>query len=113
MVSETSAMPRGLRPSVPLKITSAISLPRSALADCSPSTQRTASDTFDLPHPLGPTMAVTPGWKLREVLSAKDLKPRTVRFFRYMSLRELKIKTDLRVKSKPLYPVATPLSRHN
>ena len=53
--------PSGLRPSVPLKITSAISPPRKALADCSPSTQRIASDTFDLPHPLGPTMAVTPG----------------------------------------------------
>src|SRR6478736_5960993 len=84
MVSETSAMPMGLRPSVPLKITSAISPPRSALADCSPSTQRIASETFDLPHPLGPTMAVTPGWKFKAVLSAKDLNPRTVRFFKYM-----------------------------
>ena len=54
-------MPIGLRPSVPLKITSAISPPRSALADCSPSTQRMASETLDLPQPLGPTMAVTPG----------------------------------------------------
>ena len=61
MVSETSAMPSGLRPSVPLKITSAISPPRNALADCSPRTQRMASETFDLPQPLGPTMAVTPG----------------------------------------------------
>src|SRR5436190_12622055 len=77
-------MPSGLRPSVPLKITSAISPPRKALADCSPSTQRIASDTFDLPHPLGPTMAVTPGRKLSEVLSANDLKPRTVKFLRYM-----------------------------
>src|SRR4051794_15353802 len=81
---DTSAMPTGLRPSVPLKITSAISPPRKALADCSPSTQRIASDTFDLPHPLGPTMAVTPGRKLRDVLSAKDLNPRTVKFLRYM-----------------------------
>jgi hypothetical protein len=39
---------------------------------------------LDLPHPLGPTMAVTPGWKFSAVLSAKDLNPRTVRFFRYM-----------------------------
>src|SRR5579864_3748956 len=84
MVRDTSAIPKGLRPSVPLKITSAISPPRSALADCSPSTQRIASDTFDLPHPLGPTMAVTPGWKFKAVLSAKDLNPRTVRFLRYM-----------------------------
>src|SRR5207247_341640 len=84
MVSETSARPRGLRPSVPLKITSAISPPRNALADCSPRTQRMASETFDLPQPLGPTIAVTPGRKLSEVLSANDLKPRTVRFFRYI-----------------------------
>src|ERR1043165_8062809 len=84
-VSDTSPMPIGLRPSVPLKITSAISPPRSALADCSPSTQRMASETLDLPQPFGPTMAVTPGWKLSEVLSAKDLNPKTVRFLRYMS----------------------------
>src|SRR5437660_1530729 len=44
MVKETSAMPSGLRPSVPLKITSAISPPRNAFADCSPSTQRMAAE---------------------------------------------------------------------
>src|SRR5215471_18777184 len=82
-------MPNGLRPSVPLNITSAISPPRKALADCSPSTQRIASDTLDLPHPLGPTMAVTPGWKFSAVLSAKDLNPRTVRFFKYMIYRKV------------------------
>src|SRR5687767_3551869 len=65
-------------------MTSAISPPRRALADCSPSTQRIASETLDLPHPLGPTMAVTPGWKFRVVLSAKDLKPSMVKLFRYM-----------------------------
>src|SRR5579859_6289816 len=84
MVSETSAIPKGLRVSVPLKMISAISPPRRALADCSPSTQRIASETFDLPHPLGPTIAVTPGWNVKEVLSAKDLNPRTAKFFRYM-----------------------------
>src|ERR1043165_544354 len=84
MVRDTSAMPTGLRPSVPLNITSAISPPRSAFADCSPSTQRIASETLDLPHPLGPTIPVTPGSKLREVLSAKDLNPKTVKFLRYM-----------------------------
>src|SRR5213592_2812656 len=84
MVRDTSAIPSGFRPSVPLKITSAISPPRKALADCSPSTHLIASDTFDLPHPLGPTIAVTPGRKFKEVLSAKDLNPKTVRFLRYM-----------------------------
>ena len=54
MVSDTSAMLNGLRESVPLKMTSAISPPRRALADCSPSTQRMASDTLDLPQPFGP-----------------------------------------------------------
>src|SRR6266704_399183 len=97
MVKDTSAIPTGLRLSVPLKMTSAISPPRNALADCSPSTQRIASETLDLPHPLGPTMAVTPGMKLSEVLSAKDLNPRTVRFFRYIIF--LKI-TELLVPRK-------------
>src|SRR5690242_20907731 len=93
-------MPMGFRPSVPLKITSAISPPRSALADCSPSTQRIASETFDLPHPLGPTIAVTPGWNASDVLSAKDLNPRTVKFFRYM----LCSKTSRVVESSQLKP---------
>src|ERR671918_212747 len=74
-VTETSAKPTGLRMSLPLKITSAISSPRSDLADCSPSTQRTASSTLDFPQPFGPTMAVIPSWKLKVVLSANDLKP--------------------------------------
>jgi hypothetical protein len=30
-------------------------------------------------------MAVTPGWKFNAVLSAKDLKPKTVKFLRYMT----------------------------
>src|SRR5215831_12874941 len=74
-VSETSAKPTALRVSAPLKITSAISSPRSDLADCSPRAQRTESSTFDFPQPLGPTIAVTPSWKLKTVLSANDLKP--------------------------------------
>src|SRR5256885_16180482 len=74
-VTETSANPTGLRVSAPLKITSAISSPRSDLADCSPSAQRTASSTLDFPQPFGPTIAVTPSWKLKRVLSANDLKP--------------------------------------
>ena len=52
-----------------------ISEARSPLADCSPMTQRTLSDTLVLPQPLGPTTAVTPGSKRSSVLSAKDLKP--------------------------------------
>src|SRR5687767_546854 len=101
MVSDTSAIPNGLRPSVPLKMTSDISPPRSALADCSPRTHRMASDTLDLPQPFGPTMAETPGWKFRAVLSAKDLKPKTVKFFRYMiTLRSVEITPHIAVEVK-------------
>src|SRR5947208_17023697 len=102
-------MPKGLRPSVPLKMTSAISPPRKAFADCSPSTQRIASETFDFPHPLGPTIAVTPGWKLSEVLSANDLNPRTVRFFRYMAPKTKKVNRTSAGKAsgKPQYVGAT------
>src|SRR5436190_11239332 len=74
-VSETSANPTGLRVSAPLKMTSAISSPRRDLADCSPSAHFTASSTLDFPQPFGPTIAVTPSWKLKTVLSANDLKP--------------------------------------
>ncbi len=87
IVSDTSAIASGLRlraPSVPEKITSAISPPRNAFADCSPSTQRTASEMLDLPQPLGPTIAVMPGSKFSEVLSANDLNPTAFRFFKYM-----------------------------
>ena len=60
-VSVTSAIPTGFLLSVPLKITSAISPPRRALAEVSPKTQRIASTTLDLPQPFGPTTPVTPG----------------------------------------------------
>src|ERR1700760_358657 len=101
MVKETSAMLSGLRESAPLKMTSAISPPRKALADCSPKTQRIASETLDFPHPLGPTMAVTPGKKLSEVLSAKDLNPKTVKFLRYMPSSLALVEIRGRVQRKP------------
>src|SRR6266478_3216652 len=83
-VMATSAMPRAGRESVPEKMTSDISPPRRALADCSPSTQRMASRTFDLPQPFGPTTQVTPRWKVRVVFGAKDLKPKSSRDLRYI-----------------------------
>ena len=49
----TRAMPTGLRPALPEKMTSSIFAPRSVF----------------------PTMAVTPGEKEKYTLSAKDLKP--------------------------------------
>ena len=54
--SSTEARPTGLRSPAPLNITSCIDSPRSAEAFDSPSTQRTASMTLDLPQPFGPTM---------------------------------------------------------
>ena len=77
-------MPTCLRWSEPLKMTSAISEPRKALADCSPKTQRIASKMLDFPQPLGPTIAVTPVGNSKRVFSAKDLKPINSRVLRYM-----------------------------
>src|SRR6266545_2064797 len=71
-------MPSDLREAVPWKITSSIFWPLSILGLCSPSAQRMASATLDLPHPLGPTMQVTPGKTCTSVLSAKDLNPWTM-----------------------------------
>src|SRR5277367_3368640 len=79
-------MPSGGGAWVPEKLTSFISPPRRALADCSPSIQRMASRTLLLPQPLGPTMAVTPGWNSRVVRSANDLNPTTLSDFKYMAL---------------------------
>src|SRR5690348_2477907 len=73
--SETSVTFTGRRLEEPWKITSSILPPRRSRADCSPRTHRTASETFDLPQPLGPTMAVTPCSKVRVTVSANDLKP--------------------------------------
>src|ERR1700682_802421 len=74
-ISSTAARAIGLRLPEPLKITSCIESPRSAEARVSPSTQRTASITFDLPQPLGPTTPTSwPGTWI-EVGSTKDLNP--------------------------------------
>src|SRR3954447_17506040 len=83
MVSSTSARPRGPLVAVPAKMTSSILPPRRVLAPCSPITQARASTTFDLPDPLGPTTAVTPGSKAKVVGCANDLKPLRVRLLRY------------------------------
>ncbi|CAB4542598.1 unannotated protein [freshwater metagenome] len=66
IVSVTSARPSGPRVDVPAKMTSSIFPPRRVLAPCSPMTHARPSTTFDLPDPLGPTTAVTPGsnWKV-------------------------------------------------
>ena len=71
----TSAADRAWTPRPPPKITSCIDCPRTARGDCSPIAHSTASVTFDLPDPLGPTMTDTPGSKARRVRSGNDLKP--------------------------------------
>ena len=73
--SSTEALPTGLRALEPLKITSVIESPRSRLAELSPITQRTASMTLDLPHPLGPTTPTRLLGKVMVVGSTKDLNP--------------------------------------
>ena len=73
--SVASAKPTAARFCVPPKITSSIFAPRSALELCSPMTQLIASEIFDLPLPLGPTMDVMSLPNCSTVLSGKDLKP--------------------------------------
>ena len=83
-MSETSAKPTGPRFAVPPKMTSSIFAPRSDREDCSPSTQRIASEIFDLPEPFGPTIAVMPPRNLISVRSGNDLKPCKIRLLRTM-----------------------------
>ena len=82
IVSATSARPRAGRLAVPAKMTSSIFCERTAEGAWAPSTQPMASTTLDLPLPLGPTTTVTPGSRSRAVVSAKDLKPFSVRVLR-------------------------------
>src|SRR2546421_12909861 len=79
----TSAALRACTPGAPPKITSCIEEPRTASGDCSPMAHSTASVTFDLPDPFGPTTTLTPGPKSSRVRSGKDLKPFSVSDFRY------------------------------
>src|SRR5690625_3954301 len=64
-------------------MTSAMLPPRSDFTPCSPITQDSASTTFDLPDPFGPTTHVIPGSRCRVVADAKDLNPRSVSVLRY------------------------------
>ncbi len=82
IVSETSARPRAGRFEVPAKMTSSIFVDRTTFGPWAPSTQATASTTFDLPDPFGPTTTVMPGSSSIVVGSANDLKPLRVSVFR-------------------------------
>ena len=83
--NRTSAAAVGLRASLPLKITSSIRSPRMLLALCSPITHVMASATLLLPHPFGPTMAVTPLSKASSERSENDLNPLISRRSRRMT----------------------------
>src|SRR5690606_12344924 len=83
-MSSVEAWPTGLRPPEPLKMTSVIDSPRRCLAELSPITQRTASMTLDLPHPLGPTTAHRLLGKCTVVGSTKDLNPASLVLLRRM-----------------------------
>ena len=82
MVRETSARPRAGLVAVPMKMTSSILADRTVRGPWAPSTHATASTTFDLPLPFGPTTTVTPGSNSRIAGSAKDLNPLRERDFR-------------------------------
>ena len=83
------AMPTGLRPLEPLKMTSAMDWPRSILADDSPMTQRTASMTLDLPQPFGPTIPTRLLGKGTVVGSTKDLNPASLIRSRRIGLEQV------------------------
>src|SRR5437763_14884696 len=68
-------MLREERAALPAKMTSSISPPRRDLALFSPIAQRSASTTFDLPQPFGPTMPVRPGRISMLAGAAKLLMP--------------------------------------
>src|SRR5512133_2745684 len=74
--SSTSADERACTPLPPPKMTSC--------GDCPPIAHSTASVTFDLPEPLGPTTTDTPDAKSSFVRSGNDLKPLRVSDFRCM-----------------------------
>src|SRR5882724_2711224 len=81
-LSSTEQRASGARFTEPLKITSCIESPRSAEARDSPSTQRSASITFDLPQPFGPTMPTSCPGTWIEVGSTKDLNPESLTWVR-------------------------------
>jgi hypothetical protein len=76
--SVTLAIPLGVRPAEPAKMTSIISFPRRLLLERSPSTHLIASTMLLLPHPFGPTTPITSSSKVNSVASANDLNPLSV-----------------------------------
>jgi len=57
---------------------------RSVFIDCSPSTKRNASAVLLFPEPFGPTIAVMGASKRNSLFLENDLKPESVRDFKYI-----------------------------
>src|SRR3990167_4753672 len=76
----TLALPWADLVAEPAQIKSTPDLERKFLKLCSPKTHLTASTTFDLPEPFGPTIALTAVGNSKSVLWAKDLKPEISNF---------------------------------
>ena len=68
--NSTEAFETGFLEEDPLNTTSVIESLLKFFAELSPKTHRTASITFDLPQPLGPTIPVKPSSIKKIVLSA-------------------------------------------
>ena len=103
--SSIDARETGLRLTDPLNITSVIDSPRKCFALDSPITQRTASMTFDLPQPFGPTIAVKLDWKGTVVGSTNDLNPASLILFKRNGV-------DFQLIYKESYPVRFRVSRY-
>ena len=73
--TSTSAKPTPRLPSAPWKIRSVLVSARNSRARPPPVTHFSASSRFDLPEPLGPTTAVTPGENSTVVRFPNDLNP--------------------------------------
>ena len=73
--------------------------------DCSPITQRMASEMLDLPDPLGPTMAVMSSPKVRTVLSGKDLNPWISNAFKYKQDTSYSLRDRLRSRPRINRPI--------
>ena len=78
-------MLRAGRSPPPEKITSSMPDARMLFDELSPITQRSASTRFDLPHPFGPTMPVSPGSMRNSAGSTKVLKPAMRSFVSFMA----------------------------
>src|SRR3989338_64357 len=84
-------------PGEPHHIRSSPFFERMDFIDCSPSTKRNASATFDLPEPLGPTIPAMGEVKTSSVFLPKDLNPDSSIDFKYIAYNCIKKKSPERL----------------